>query len=212
MLNKFRTATRFFIIVSLFLSIAACGFRLRGSIVVPAELQRTHIAGIAEFSLLNQELKRVLQRSGTEVLSSATNAKSIITISGEEFKRRVLSVDAQGRAAEYELNYRYRFSITDLSGASIVALQQINLTRDYRFDPDNVLAKDAEETQIRLDMVKFSVRQMMRRVQSQLKHVKLDNANDTKTTDVQTKDNQASGTQTNEAQAVDTESNDTQTK
>jgi len=51
----------------------------------------------------------------------------------------------------------------------IVKNQTIDLTRDYQFDPNNVLAKDAEEAQIRLDMVKFSVRQMMRRVESQLK-------------------------------------------
>ena len=147
----------------------ACGFRLRGSIEVPDILRQTHIAGTAAFSELNQELKRVLQRSGSKVLSQPGNAKSIITISGEKFRRRVLTVDAQGRASEYELQYRYNFSIRNADGEIIVRDQTIDLTRDYQFDPNNVLAKDAEEAQIRTDMVKFSVRQMMRRVDSQLK-------------------------------------------
>jgi len=133
-------------------------------------LQQTHIAGIAEFSKLSQELKRVLQRSGTEVLRHPQNAKSIITITGEEFKRRVLSVDAQGRTAEFELIYRYNFNIKRVTGETIITTQSISLNRDFQFDPANVLAKDAEEAQIRLDMIKFSVRQMLRRVQSQLKH------------------------------------------
>ena len=155
--------------ISLILSITACGFRLRGSVEVPDVLQKTHITGIAEFSELNQELKRVLQGSGSEVLSQPQNAKSIISISGESFRRRVLSVDALGRASEYELIYRYHFKISDADGKVVIPNQEISLIRDYQFDPNNVLATDAQEAQIRTSMVKFSVRQMIRRVDSQLK-------------------------------------------
>ena len=151
------------------LSVTACGFRLRGNVEVPDVLQQTHIAGIAEFSELNQELKRVLVLSGSEIRSHAGNAKSIITISNENFRRRVLSVDGLGRASEYELHYRYDFKIHGPAGEVFVKNQNMSVRRDYKFDPNNVLAKDAEETQIRSDMVKFSVRQMMRRVDSQLK-------------------------------------------
>jgi len=169
LLNKFSTIARVMILLSLMLSMTACGFRLRGNVEVPEVLQQTHISGVAEFSQLNQELKRVLQRSGSEVLSRPENAKSIISISGESFRRRVLSVDAQGRTSEYELRYRYDFNIRGADGEEIVRKQTIDLTRDYQFDPNNILAKDAEEVQIRSDMIKFSVRQMMRRVDSQLK-------------------------------------------
>jgi len=158
-------------LLGLIISVSACGFRMRGSVEVPDVLQQTHITGIAEFSELNQELKRVLQRSGSEVVSQPGNAKSIISISGEQYRRRVITVDATGRASEIELYYQYNFKITSSTGEVIVKNQRILLTRDYKFDPDNVLAKDAEETQIRTDMVKFSVRQMMRRVDSQLKSI-----------------------------------------
>jgi len=151
------------------MSLSACGFRLRGSVEVPDVLQQTYIAGVAEFSELNQELRKVLQRSGSTVVNNSASAKSIITISGENFRRRVLSVDAAGRASEYELHYKYNFTINRVGGEVIIQDQSIIVLRDYQFDPDNVLAKDAEETQIRSDMVRFSVRQMMRRVDSQLK-------------------------------------------
>ena len=157
--------------LGLIISVSACGFRMRGNVEVPDVLQQTHITGIAEFSELNQELKRVLQRSGSEVVSQPGNAKSIISISGEQYRRRVITVDATGRASEIELYYQYYFKIASSTGEVIVKNQRILLTRDYKFDPDNVLAKDAEETQIRTDMVKFSVRQMMRRVDSQLKSI-----------------------------------------
>lgn len=161
----------------------SCGFRLRGSVEVPAELKIVHITGIAEYSELYQELKRVLQRSGSQLTVKPNEAQSVITISGEETIKRVLSVDAQGRAAEYELNYHFTFSVyaneinqekvTDNSASDkniLVPSQQIKLTRDFRFDPDNILATDAQEKQVRLEMVKFSVQQVMRRIQSYLKH------------------------------------------
>jgi len=168
-LNNLHTIGRVLILLGLIIAVSACGFRLRGSVEVPDVLQQTHITGIAEFSVLNQELKRVLQRAGSEVMSQPGNAKSIISISGEKFRRRVLSVDATGRASEFELYYQYNFKITNTDGEVIVKNQKISLTRDYKFDPDNVLAKDAEESLIRTDMIKFSVRQMMRRIDSQLK-------------------------------------------
>lgn len=162
----------------------SCGFRLRGGVELPAELKSVHITGVAEFSDLYQELKRVLLRSGAKVTLKPEQALSVITISGEQMRKRVLSVDSQGRAAEYGLNYRFSFSVhTNQSGSRqesvsdksinentiLIPSQQISLARDFRFDPDNVLATDAQEKQKRLELVKFSVQQVLRRIQSILK-------------------------------------------
>ena len=169
MLSKCRQLVVYTLLLLLLGQLSACGFRLRGQVDVPEELKMVHIAGSAEFAPLTLELKKVLQRSGTRVLSSPAEAQSIITISNEVLKKRVLSVDAQGRAAEYELIYTLLFTITKADATVIVPQQKIDLSRDFRFDPNNVLAKDAEEAQIRKEMVSFAVRQMMRRIDSHLK-------------------------------------------
>lgn len=155
--------------VALLLQTSACGFRLRGAVEVPAELKVVHIDGVGEFAPLSQELKKVLQRSGTQVLRSAVDAQSVISISEENWRKRVLSVDAQGRVAEYELIYSFFFAVKKPDGEVMVPPQKIDLARDFRFDPNNVLAKDAEEAQIRKDMISFAVRQMMRRIESHFK-------------------------------------------
>ncbi len=149
--------------------LSGCGFRLRGSVDVPETLTRVHIDGLGEYAPLAQELRRVLQRSGTLVVKRDSKPESIIQVSNEQFKRRVLSVDSRGRAAEYELDYRFQFMIVKPDGESLVPLQKIQLLRDYRFDPNNVLAADAEEAQIRKEMISFGVRQMMRRIDSYMK-------------------------------------------
>jgi LPS-assembly lipoprotein len=169
LLSKNRKLLAWTLVLLLLGQLSACGFRLRGQIDVPEELKLVHIVGSAEFAPLTLELKKVLQRSGTRVLPSTAEAESIITISNEQLRKRVLSVDAQGRAAEYELIYTLNFTVTKTDAQVIVPDQKIELSRDYRFDPDNVLAKDAEEAQIRKDMISFAVRQMMRRIDSHLK-------------------------------------------
>ena len=149
--------------------ISGCGFHLRGAVEVPPSLKEIRVVGIAEYSPLSLELKKVLTSAGSTVLPATAKASSTIAISNEIFKRRVLSVDAQGRVAEYELMYTFNFTVTGEGDAPMVPTQQIELLRDYRFDPNNVLAKDAEEAQIRSDMISFAVRQIMRRIDAALK-------------------------------------------
>ncbi|MEJ2439063.1 MAG: LPS assembly lipoprotein LptE [Gammaproteobacteria bacterium] len=144
--------------------LAACGFHLRGPASLPAVLKQTHIKGVAEFDPLRLELKRVLTNAGAQVLPAEAKTPSAIVISNVNYARRVLSVDAQGRAAEYALNYSFFFQVNDASAKILVPRQQIRISRDFRFDPNAVLAKDSEEQQIRTEMIRQSVRLLMRRV------------------------------------------------
>lgn len=160
---------RSFLLLLVIGSVAACGFRLRGEIEIPPELKETRIIGPAEFAPLALEFKRVLTRAGSSVLSSTATTSSTIIIEGERFTKRVLTVDALGRVAEYELIYSYAFKIVTSEKVELVPTQKIEFTRDYRFDPDNVLAIETEEARIRSEMVRFSVVQAMRRINAILK-------------------------------------------
>ena len=151
-------------------SLSGCGFRLRGAVELPPALKETRIVGIAEFSPLAIEFKRVLAQAGSAVRGSKDATSSAIVINGGNFTRRVLSVDAQGRVAEYEIKYTYTFKILGKENEELIPLQKIELTRDYRFDPGNVLAKDTEETQLRNEMIRFSVSQAMRRINAMLRN------------------------------------------
>jgi len=151
-------------------TLAGCGFRLRGASDLPPVMMETRITGVAEFAPLTLQLRRLLSGAGAQVLAADARASATLAISGEELKKRVLSVDAQGRAAEYELTYRFNFQVTDSQENVLVPQQRVELIRDYRFDPDNVLATGAEEAQIRDEMYRFAASQAMRRINAMLKH------------------------------------------
>jgi len=144
--------------------LSACGFHLRGPVELPPALQTVRIVGSAEYAPLTLELKRILSNAGARVVPAETVGVSTITISNESYTRRVLSVDAQGRAAEYGLNYSFSFQFSDAGGEILVPSQGLEVARDFRFDPDAVLAKDTEEKQLRKEMIDLAVRQLVRRV------------------------------------------------
>lgn len=147
----------------------ACGFHLRGPVELSPALKETRIEGIAEFSQLGVELKKALINGGAKVLpSSAKTSLSTITISDEKYVKRVLSVDSQGRASEYGLVYSFKFNVTGEKKNVMVDTQKIEVIRDYRFNPNSVLAMDTEEAKIRSDMIKFAVNQLIRRVNATL--------------------------------------------
>jgi LPS-assembly lipoprotein len=158
------------LLLGLLLLLSACGFRLRGNVVVPPQMQETYIKGAAAFSDLGIELKKALERSGAKVVAGPGVASAQLNIASEQLKRRVLSVDKDGRASEYELTYEVMFELRDNAEKVLVPMQTISPIRDYKFDPNNVLAKDTEEVQLRKSLVSYTVQQMMRRLEAGLKH------------------------------------------
>ena len=153
----------------LLMQLAACGFHLRGAVELPSVMQKTFISG-GEGSELYYAVENALENAGARVVNSAASATAILSLHSQRIDRRVISVDTQGRAAEYELSLLVSFSLRDSTGRYIASNEQVSVIRDFSFDPDNVLAKDQEEAALRSEMNRFAVAQMMRRLQALSRH------------------------------------------
>ncbi len=147
------------------LQLSACGFHLRGAVPLPDVMARTYISD-GGGSALYYEVENAILGAGASVVDSAAASSAVLTLHQQRFDRRVLSVDTQGRAAEYELALQVVFSLQGSAGQLIADNERVNVIRDYSFDPDNVLAKGDEETALRSEMRRVAVEQMMRRLQS----------------------------------------------
>lgn len=149
----------------LMLQLAACGFHLRGPVALPEMMQKTYIQG-GVGSELYYAVENALENAGSQVVDSAASASAVLSLNNQRIDRRVISVDTQGRAAEYELSLQVVFSLRDSAGRNIADREQVSVVRDYSFDPNNVLAKDQEEAALRGEMMRYAVSQMMRRLQA----------------------------------------------
>jgi LPS-assembly lipoprotein len=134
------------------LSLSACGFHLAGTRPLPQPLQSVYIEVIAPYRVLQPPLETALrsglQRRGADVRSSPNDGTTLIRLSELKETREVLSVGIDGKALEYRLVTSVHYEIIG-GGKALIEPGDLRLTRDYSFQPEQVLAKEAEEVRLR---------------------------------------------------------------
>lgn len=148
--------------------LSACGFHLRQGVELPENFRATALQGVSEYSELALAFKRSFYSAGNELVEKS-EAQSILNITKNTFSRRVLSVDRNGNPSEYELTYQLSATLLDSDNKEIMPEQSIRLFRSYRYNPDIRLAKEAEESRLKSNMINDAVRQIMRRISVVLK-------------------------------------------
>ena len=140
----------------------ACGFHLRGARELPFS---TIYLSAGTNSALRAELARNIRvGTSTKVVDDKTDAGAVLDILNETRDREILSLNAQGRAAEYTLRYRLSFKVHDGKGHEFIPATEIAVKRDISFNDSEVLAKESEETLIYRDMQTDLVQQILRRL------------------------------------------------
>lgn len=144
--------------------ISACGFKLRGSNQVALPFKTIYLT-FPENSALGTELRRNIQASGdTRVTKIATEAEAILDVLSETRNKVILSLNSQGRVAEYSLYYRFKFQVRNNAGKIWLAPVEIVLKRDISFNDSQVLSKESEEASLCRDMQSDLVQQILRRL------------------------------------------------
>lgn len=150
---------------------AACGFHLAGTRPLPAPLQRVYIDVIAPYRVvrppLETALRAILQRRGAEVRGETESGTTVIRLSELVESREVLSVGIDGKALEFRLVTSVNYQVFR-DGALLAGPDTLRLTRDYSFQPEQVLAKEAEEARLRAFIQTEIAELMLLRLEAQL--------------------------------------------
>ncbi|MEE8380043.1 MAG: LPS assembly lipoprotein LptE [Gammaproteobacteria bacterium] len=144
------------------LLLTSCGFHLRGSVALPPALSEVAVKDVSLNSDIAPELRRALKNAGVRVSDSAA---MVLMVRAEKYAKRVLSVDSVGRALEYGLSYSVRFSLKDEKGIAWISEESVIQTRDLRFDATAVLGTAREEAQLKTEMRRDAVSQILRQLQ-----------------------------------------------
>lgn len=159
-------ANKFLLMLIMIVSVSACGFHLRGDVQLAPQLSKVYFKGGDVYDPLVRDWTRSLTTAGSAVVEEATSATAIVHILNNSGDRRVLSVRATGKVQEYELYQRLEFRVIAADGRELLAAQRLELTRDYLFDPNDVLGKAGEEETLRRDMRRDLVRLAMLRLEA----------------------------------------------
>jgi len=154
------------IAVMCFLLLAGCGFKLRGAYKLPVEMQVTYVDAAQKDSSLIRALIRGLKASDIKIAENATADIAILKLTKESRSKRIVSVDASGRAREYTLTYGIDFQVKALAGKFEIKNQTISIDRDFQFDTEDVLGNSREESQLYEEMQQDLIRLILLRLQS----------------------------------------------
>ncbi len=160
--------TSFFVIplLAAALLLEGCGFQLRGALNLPDNVRAVQVMAPPE---VRREILSLLESGGVEAAATSAGADASITVTSEQFSRRVLSVDpTTGKEREFELAYTLAFGVTRSGGESVIENGSVNLLRDYVFDPEAVIGTSREEEVLRDEMRREAARQLMRRIEAAL--------------------------------------------
>ncbi|MGO1233729.1 MAG: LPS-assembly lipoprotein LptE [Marinobacter sp.] len=129
--------------------IAGCGFQLRGTSPVPAALQP--LAVDCPESLPGDfcnSVRQQLNLGGVELVSEA-NADYVLRLRNYQQDRRASAITSRAVAAEYILRHSVTVELLTSDRVPLIAETDLSASETYRYDEDNVLAKQREEDTLR---------------------------------------------------------------
>lgn len=150
----------------LLLGLAGCGFELRGSASLPAEMAVTRIDTTNPTSLFVRELELLLDANGVDVAGDAGANAAVLRIVSERITRRALTVSGDARVREFELVFALRFSLADPEGNTLIEAETLRLTRDFQFDEQEILGASNEEELLRQDLRRNMAATLIRRLEA----------------------------------------------
>jgi len=144
-------------------TLSACGFHLRGALVLSPELSPIYLQENSSYELA-RKVKALLLGNRIELVSVPAQAKSSIILLGDTKSRRILSVDSRGRAHEYLLTYTVTVAFKGKDFKEIK--RRIVLTRTLLFDPNAVLGATNESADLYLDMQRDAARRILLKLEA----------------------------------------------
>lgn len=160
------------VILLLAISLTACGFKLRGSggdtkiANLPASI---YIAGVEPYSDLDREIQRRIKGSGSTIATAAAGSDALLSISSRISDKRSMAVNRTNDDAEFELTEGYKFALRAPGKGELVPSQTVRVTRILYAPDSETLSGSNEEKQLRKEMIRQLVDQMMRRISIRLR-------------------------------------------
>lgn len=140
--------------------VAGCGFQLRGQAQLP--FSAAYVEG-GEGSNLTKSLRATLSSQG-KLADKAAGAPVRVRLANEQRSKNILALSGSGKVKEFRLEYRVTLTAFDTAGKELIAPAEIQLIRDFSYDDQQLLAKEAEEAALNRGMEQDALRQILKRL------------------------------------------------
>lgn len=145
-----------------------CGFRLRGSVEIPAAYNPMLIQAPAG-SPVERAIRDLLVGSQVALTTKSSEAKLTLRILSENRSERVAAVDLNGKTLAYELHYLVSFDAIGPDGQPRAAPQTLDLIRTFDNPDVEVLGKRLEQEMIYEDLAIEAADRILMRLRAVLR-------------------------------------------
>ncbi|WP_263144208.1 LPS assembly lipoprotein LptE [Pseudomonas sp. RIT-PI-AD] len=149
------------LVMGLAILLSACGFQLRGTGDVDFALKEIDLEARNAYGDTVRQLRHLLKSNHVKVHAGAPYKLLLVR---EQETRRTASYTGAARSAEYELNTKLNYEIR--SSDNLLLMQdQVDVQKVYVHDENNLIGSDQEAAQLREEMRRDLVQQMVLRLQ-----------------------------------------------
>lgn len=154
---------RVLILSTVLLSISACGFHLKQATPLAFHSIYTNINLDREFGA---QLERIIKANspGTVFVKAPEQADVLLMVLSDNQNKRQISIDAEGRVDEYELQLNFTFEILSRAGDVVLAPTTLQSIREIPYNERVVQAKESEIDTTFRDMRQSLIDLIMRRI------------------------------------------------
>ncbi len=142
--------------------LAGCSFHLRGQAGMP--FKTLYLEAGSSNTPFTKELRRNLEANQVRLVDAAKDADVILNIESEAADKQILSLGGSGRVNEFQLFYHVSLRAYDLQQQDWIPAEEFIMHRDFSYDDNQVLAKEAEEILLYQGMRSDMVQQIVRRL------------------------------------------------
>lgn len=153
-------ATNLFLIS---LTLASCGFALRGSNNTTPSSETVFVRSSQENGLLTQALQDSLVNAQMQLVTTATQAHYIVSVGEEEFNTTTATVNGRARAAQYTLRLSVELAL-DRQDQNLLPAERLMVERSYFEDTANIAGSTREADILRNEMRQELVNQILNRL------------------------------------------------
>ena len=149
------------LVIGLATLLSACGFQLRGTGDVQFALKELDVSARNAYGETVKQVRDVLQDNGVKVYSGAPYR---LALSNEQENRRAASFTSSARTAEYELTKTLEYEIRGSKDLLLMS-DKLEAQSFYTQDGNNLIGGDQEAAQIRQEMNRELIQQLVQRLQ-----------------------------------------------
>lgn len=148
------------LVIGLAVLLSACGFQLRGTGSTHFALTELSVSGRDTYGESVQQVREALENNGVKVYPGAPYK---LVLARESEKRRSASYTSNGRNAEYELTMSIEYEIRGANNLLLTS-NELEVQNYYQQDSNNLIGSDQQATQLRSEMRRDLVQQLVTRL------------------------------------------------